>query len=121
MMNYDIAVSNLNNSYVFYRNLFQAKALEIDPNRMVLAGKGLKIELKESIGEIDQQTFQLSVPKESLKQSFDRVRRFMQNRTLGIDCQMLIDKFHLTDPDGHLWIVSSGDSKEIDPEKCYLP
>ncbi len=114
-----IEVSNLNNSYVFYRNLLGVKAKKIKPDSVEFKSEGINLVLIESGDQVQKAKFHMEAEREETESTYHRVNRFMKiSFGNSKTCEVVKSTFHVEDPDGHLWTVGKG--SDIDTENCYI-
>ncbi|WP_258099145.1 hypothetical protein [Marinoscillum pacificum] len=118
---HQINSTNLSNSLVFYRSLFNKMPQVITPFYIQFHLDDFQLEIKESHEvEQDEQTLHLQISdKLELEAINKRMSRFRSIASFQGNCEVLDSSIGIVDPDGTKWIVGDNSKKAVF-EKCYV-
>ncbi len=121
MDEYKIHTTNINNSLVFYRALFDRMPDLMDHSGIEFQEPTFRLAIKEGIPSSDSsRPFHWPVQGDKeLKLIHQRMHRFMGAEKLKEICDTLEDSLGLVDPDGYKWIIGVFD-ENLSFEKCYV-
>ncbi|MEO9872327.1 hypothetical protein [Ekhidna sp.] len=118
MKKYLVNSKNLNNSLVFYRELFEKMPHLLSPSNILFETTQFQLQITESLKSNENEPYFLKANQIQLQDINHRMSRFQSIERLKNECEKLDKAIGLIDPDGQKWIVGEFDSN-IHFEKCY--
>ncbi|WP_421891704.1 hypothetical protein [Marinoscillum sp.] len=120
----NLTISNLNNSVVFYRNLFNRMPDSISFNAARFTWEGEELILTENEKQpLVKSCLIVEVSSgEHLREMYARIKRYISQYAWHSQCKILDEQFAVSDPDGHQWIIRQGnvDINSSIVDYCFL-
>ncbi|MEQ8777076.1 MAG: hypothetical protein RIC30_16995 [Marinoscillum sp.] len=120
----NVTVTNLNNSVVFYRNLFNRMPDSLSFNTARFIWEEKELILTENERESGRKrSHTIEVPSgDHLREVYARMKRYISQYAWHSQCKILEGQFAVSDPDGHQWIIRQGkvDIDSSTADYCFL-
>ncbi|MFT6866273.1 MAG: hypothetical protein ACJA08_001102 [Cyclobacteriaceae bacterium] len=103
-------VQNINDSLVFYRQLFNRMPTTIGLDSIHFQSNDFQLELQESenLSQTHESHFLQFDSAEAFDHIYERMKRFLYAWPISSHCETLKNQFSIKDPDGYKWIISNG-------------